>query len=400
MDTPAPAVLRTQRVGACARAWWARPSWLRSSVAACAVVAASRLVLLVLMLATTGLQGEGTQGMDVTLSRDLVTRTLHRAAFANDAGWYATIVRNGYEARPFDTSQQANWAFFPLWPMMWAAAAQLTGELMWSGLLLANLLLLAAMTLLHRLATDLGQSDVRLGDAAILFACFAPSSYFFSFPQTESLFLLLLLLAFLHAMQSRFGWAAAAGVLASATRFNGLFLLPALWLTPVQGWRERRRWWLLLVPLGTIGFGAWLWHRTGNPLAFSDIQVTWGRTPTFPTEPITDYVEEPYRIIGPWNPLLLNIFSAMLALLAVAWCVWRRQWGMALIVALTLAAPLATGTLMSLSRYMLVAFPIYLMMAEAALRWPLLGGLLLAGSGTVMGALIVGFQLGDTVAGA
>lgn len=377
-----------------------RVPWLRSVLAASAVVAASRAVLLVVMLATMGLQSKDPAGSHVEVDWELLSGTLQRVAFANDAGWYSTIVRNGYEARPFDTSRQANWAFFPLWPMLWSGAAALTGEMMWSGLLLANLLLVVAMVLLHRLATQLADRDVRQGDAAVLFACFAPASYFFSFPQTESLFLVLVLLAFLQATRSRHAWASGAGALASAARFNGLFLLPALWITPGLDWRDRRRLWLLLVPVGSAAFAAWLWHLTGNPFAFSDIQVAWGRAPTFPTQPITDYLSQPYRIIVPWNPLVLNMASAIMAMLAVAWCVLRRRWGMALLVVLTLLAPLATGTLMSLTRYMLAAFPIYLMLADVATKRPLVGGLLLAMSASAMGALVVGFQLSVTVAGA
>ena len=378
---------------------WSRSPWLDALLRAGAMVVVSRGMLLLLMLATMGLQGQSSQG-EVEVDAPLVKGTLHRVAFANDAGWYAGIVRDGYEARVFDTSRQANWAFFPLWPALWKLASMVTGELMWSGLALANLLLLGAMTTLHRVATRFSGGDARQGDAAVLFACFAPASYFFSLPQTESLFLLLVLASFLQTAAGRFRLAACCAALASATRFNGLFLLPALWLTPARDWLNLRRAWLLLVPLGTLLYMAWLWRITGNPLAFSDIQVAWGRAPSLPSKPITDYLEQPYRIVLPWNPLVLNVGSVLLGIAAIAWSCLRRHWGMATLVALTIVAPLATGTLMSMTRYLLIAFPIYLMLADFAVRRPVAGGLLLGVSATSMGALVVGFQLGATVSGA
>ena len=42
-----------------------------------------------------------------------------------DASWYATIAEHGYDAGPFDASAQHNWAFFPLHPLLWRAAASL-----------------------------------------------------------------------------------------------------------------------------------------------------------------------------------------------------------------------------------------------------------------------------------
>ena len=102
----------------------------------------------------------GKSGEAVEIDRSIVRATLHRMAFANDAGWYSTIVRSGYERRAFDASRQANWAFFPLWPLVWRAASFATGELMWSGLALANVLLVGAMILLRLSAGACGAATV------------------------------------------------------------------------------------------------------------------------------------------------------------------------------------------------------------------------------------------------
>src|SRR3569833_1657678 len=37
----------------------------------------------------------------------------------NDSGWYFGIASDGYEQRPFEATHQANWAFFPLTPIIW-----------------------------------------------------------------------------------------------------------------------------------------------------------------------------------------------------------------------------------------------------------------------------------------
>ncbi|MBT2118700.1 hypothetical protein KK141_15990 [Dyella sp. LX-66] len=72
----------------------------------------------------------------IKLSGRTVADGLGHLAIGNDSAWNYSIARDGYERRPFDTSKQANWTFFPLHPLMWKSAASVTGEWIWSGIVL------------------------------------------------------------------------------------------------------------------------------------------------------------------------------------------------------------------------------------------------------------------------
>ncbi|WP_266158349.1 hypothetical protein [Dyella silvatica] len=336
----------------------------------------------------------------VKLNRENITAGLQRVAIVNDAAWHIGIAQHGYEKRPFDTSRQANWAFFPLHPMLWNAASKPTGEWLWSGLLLANLWAFAGLSMLWHLVRKLADSRERADDA-VLFAAFWPTSYFMSLPQTEAMFFALVTLSFLMALSQRWWIAAVGGMLAGATRFNGMFLLPSLFLEWFKGKRDLRQLAALgLIPLGLAGFMAYLWVITGNPMAFKDIQIAWGRQLTVPWTPLMDAFNYLNRIAAPWNPRLLNLVTTLLAIASAVAC-WRRRWySLAVFTALTLLAPLSTGTLMSITRYLGVAPGIYLMLAVWAGEHRRLGQLWLVFLAMSQILLCAAFAAGVNIGGA
>lgn len=336
----------------------------------------------------------------IRLSREAMAEGLARIAIANDSGWYHSIARDGYEHRAFDTTRQANWAFFPLHPMLWKAAAAVTGEWVWSGIVLSNLLCLAGLSLLWLLARQLTGS-ARLADHATLFASFWPAAYFMMLPHTESLFFALVTASFLAAGTQRWWLAGALGFVAGATRLNGVFLAPALFMRWHQG--ERRAADLLkLAPIagGLAAFMVYLWWLTGNPLAFKDIQVTWAREFHAPWTVLLDYINRPHKIITPWNPKILHFGTTVLALCSAVTC-WKRGWrGLAVFTALTVLAPLMTGTLMSMTRYIGVAPGVFIALAVWTETRPRFGQIWLAVSAAALVLLCVLFALGSNIAGA
>jgi ABC-type Fe3+-siderophore transport system permease subunit len=120
--------------------------------------------------------------------------------------------------------------------------------------------------------------------------------------------------------------------------------------------------WLLLAPLGFIGFVCYLYARTGDPLAFIHAQTLWGRgastriDPTFPAGLV---------ISKPWNFVALNIAAAVLMIAAGLAFLVRRQWAYAVYTLLSVALPLSSGSVQSLARYALVDFPIFFWLAGA-----------------------------------
>lgn len=364
------------------RGWrgWTRAASHRSLRAALFAFVLTRLLVLFVLLLASNLSFDepvtdlGPQVLEprISLAHAGVARNLARTILYADSLWYANIARDGYERRPFEATEQHNWAFFPLYPLLLRAAALVTGEYALTGMLLSNLFLFFALVLLYRTVRAFGFDDP-CAERAVFYTAAFPASYFFSLPVAESLFLLLSVGSFLAARRERWWWAGSLGALATATRFAGMFLLLAL---PVLYWKKYRRekLWrseavaLLLVPLGGVAFMLYLRDLTGEALAFLKVQAAWGRGAGFFMRPLFDYLLNPLEVSVRWDFRLLNFASAMTALTCGAVLLKRRRWALAVYTLSCIVAPLSTLALQSISRYFLTIFPAFITLALAGGR--------------------------------
>ena len=243
-----------------------------------AVLVASRLVVAVAAL----------------LAENVVTRNPLLTAGADgpvissltswDGWWYLGIVQDGYHAAPLEGAYH-DFAFLPLYPMLVKLLAlPFPG---WEGLiavLLSNALFVVGLVLLVRLTAP------RFGEAfafrtAALLAIF-PFAAVFSMAYAESLFLVLMLGAFLAAERGR---AVPAGVflaLATLTRLQGAALIiPVAWILWEGAGRPRsigafKPAWLalLLGPAAAVGAYLWVVWLTGDSASYAAAQGAWGRS--------------------------------------------------------------------------------------------------------------------------
>lgn len=306
----------------------------------------------------------------VSLSGNGIGAALERMALSGDAGWYHGIAADGYAERPFDARTQANWAFFPLHPMLWRGLDAFPGSTTLAGIVFANLCLLLALGLLYVLARETGRDAAASARAVYALALF-PVAYFLSFPWSESLFLVLSIGAMLAAQRGAWWWAGLLGAGGAATRFAGLFLAPAMLAQVLRErrwptWREGAA--LAMVPLGLVGFMLVLWSATGHPLAFADVQSAWGREPGLPVRAIGVLLLRPWEIAVDWNVRWLNLAALALGMLALRHFTVRREFGFAVLLALGMLAPLMTDTLTSMARYVLGLFPVALALGDWCAR--------------------------------
>ena len=362
----------------------AAPFWLRlrRSTAARSVLYAfvlTRLVVFVVLVIGGQINlimygsGSSTRDMELRLGKIPIARVLRETAQGADVNWYQRIAAEGYERIPFNASSPHNWAFFPLFPLLWRAAAALTGEFILTGILLSNALFLLALFLVYGAAREFGLDAATAGRAVFYLAAF-PTSHFYSLPLTESLFLALAA-GSLYAGRRRAWWLAALlGALASGTRFVGIVLLPTLFLLHLQtygrNWRRASALWLCLVPAGLLAYMAYLHSITGNAFAFRDVLVQWGRRPGFFLLTLLEYLKDPSLIAAPWDFRLLNFLAPTVALACGVWLLRRREWALAAFTLLLVTASLSSLLLQSQARYAMTAFPIYFVFAEAAATRP------------------------------
>ncbi|MEA2529512.1 MAG: hypothetical protein QOG89_1156 [Thermomicrobiales bacterium] len=200
-----------------------------------------------------------------------------------DGLWYTMIAEQGY----------GNWtpkaAFWPLFPWSMRLLSDLTGmapEV--AGYLIANVCFVVALIFLYRLVAI--EFDVRIARRTLWALALFPTSLFFSAVYTESPFLMLSVGALLAA-RLRYWWIAGLlGALAALTRSYGVFLVLPFALLFVQQYGVYLR---DLLPKGvTVGMPAlgpaifgWHLERVQNSWkAFIDVQNQWNRTSATPWE--------------------------------------------------------------------------------------------------------------------
>jgi hypothetical protein len=202
----------------------------------------------------------------------------------------------------------------------------------------------------------------------LVFFLFFPTSFYFGSIYTESLFLLFVLVSFfallkfnskfsttLHRVVENRGWIIVymvAASLASAARLVGAFLL---------------------FPLGLFVYMAYLWKTNGDPLFFIHVQPAFGANRSrgeiiFLPQTFFRYLKifatVSYENYTFWIALLEITF--FIGALVFLWKAWRKDFPKSWILFSTAAviAPALTGTLSSIPRYALIAFPIYIIMAK------------------------------------
>jgi hypothetical protein len=296
-----------------------------------------------------------------------------------DSGWYTSIADHGYSYVP---GHQSNVAFFPGYPLVVRAVGHVTGNTQLAGIAVTIVCGALAFVAFGRWCR--GRLDPAETLAAVLCLALYPYAYYlFGVMYGDALFLLLALAAFLAFERDHLLLAGVAGAAATATRFVGVAVVVGL----VVGVLERRavvadadrgRWFRLdrarlrdLRPgdagvlVSLAGVGAWcayLWHRFGDPLAFSTVQAAWGQQ----SGPVTwlkrDFfaalVRRPADLytVG----LVLQLAVAVLVALAVPAVGRRFGWRYAAYVAVVVALPvIGSQDFQGTGRYMLGAFPAF-----------------------------------------
>jgi hypothetical protein len=310
----------------------------------------------------------------ISLDKAPVARALRERVATADVNWYVGIAEHGYEQRPFNNDVPRNWAFFPLFPLLLHLAAFVTREFVITGMALSHLCFLLALFLLHRVSLLFGLSADD-ADRCVFYLAVFPTSYFFSLPLPESLFLMLTVGSFYFAKRERWWLCGLCGLLASATRTSGVILLPALALVYWEMYRpltlrtmRKDSLALLLVPVGLLSFMVYLHVITGNAFAFKGAMAAWGRKAGFFFSPLYEYLHHPAEIAAQWDFKLLNFLAVVVGLVCGVVLLKRRQFPLAVYALLSLLVALSSALLQSQARYTMVVFPVYMVLATLGRR--------------------------------
>jgi len=295
-----------------------------------------------------------------------------------DAPHYLDLAQYGYEA----TGDRANWlVFYPLYPWLTRLVGTPVGDYLIGAFLVTTGASFVAVALLYRLVRL--DHDAATANYAVWFFCIFPTAYILHIGYTESLFMVLVLGAFLAARGERWPLVGLLGALACLTRVNGLLLLPALAIEPLLLlWRTRRfdpRWlWLAAIPLGFLGYLALNYRVTGDPFAFLTItRDRWYKSFAPPWVGVGSMLASlgwrpPFEVwTVVWQQVLFLVIGVAGAI--AAWLRLRPSY--AVWVTLNLILFTSTSFVLSVPRYSLILFPLPLLAALLARRPLWLAGL-------------------------
>jgi hypothetical protein len=310
-----------------------------------------------------------------------------------DSGWYLGIASGGYTYGEGSPQVQRNIVFFPALPALMRVAGRLFGgasvAFLMGGTLIAIAAFMWALVYLYRLARSMLDADDRAQYAVWLLAAY-PFALFYSAVYTESIFLLAAVGAFYHLRRGEFVRCGCWGLLAGLTRPNGCFLAIPLALLALGPWLPR---WLRggsemsdgdrapshrIVPalaaaampgVGVLLYSAFIWRLTGDPLAWAEGHVAWGRS----YQGLSILVVERYEYLvqeglyAYTSQLSNDLLQAIgpIFVLAAVWGVTRRLgFAYAVFILINILPPLAAGGLLSAGRFSSVIFPAFIWFAS------------------------------------
>ncbi|OGJ37782.1 MAG: hypothetical protein A2383_01700 [Candidatus Pacebacteria bacterium RIFOXYB1_FULL_39_46] len=287
-------------------------------------------------------------------------------------------------------------AFFPIFPLL----LRCLPSLLVGGLILNTIL----TTILIVVFFELIKLDhsVKVAHWSIIALLLFPTSFFLGALYTEAVFLSLVMGSFLLARQKKWLWAGILAGIASATRIIGIFLWPALL---VELWWQAREINLSeflkqhlqkigLISLGSLGllsYMFYLWQVFGDPLYFLHVQQEFG---TGRQESLVLFPQVLWRyakILWTARPFDWKYFSyaqelflslGVLGSLLVFFKKIRPSYLVFSLLAFFL--PTVTGTLSSMPRYVLICFPIFILLGKFYLKNKLWRVLLLTISITLL----------------
>lgn len=282
--------------------------------------------------------------------------------------------------------------FYPLFPWLATVVNFLLNDPLASAFVVSTLASMFAAPLLYRLVRH--DEEPAIAMRAAWFLLIFPTSYFLHIGYTEALFMALVLGSFLAARTERWWLAGALGGLAALARVNGLILIPALaaeaftqWLRrPAEERRIRFEWLAIgLVAIGFMGYLALNRAVYGDAFTFLRIQHEhWYKSLDWPWNGISGvfrWLQSPVLdnvlMLG-WMELLfiaIGLVATVHAALRfrLSWFAWMAGNWLLFV---------STSFVVSVPRYALTLFPLYVSLAllsRRRLALVLVSGISLAG---------------------
>jgi Gpi18-like mannosyltransferase len=275
-----------------------------------------------------------------------------------DGRWYLTIARDGYQLIP---GQQSNVVFAPLFPMLMRLGGLLAGgsdrAFLIAGVVISNLALIVTLVYVMDLLLLEGY-DQTVAARAAWYVLIFPTSFFLSAVYPMSLFMAISTAAFFHARKEHWRIAGLLAGLAALSRPDGVLLTAGLAVEYFQqrGFSLRRE--ILNLIWGPAGLLAWMafqWRQFGDPLTFVAVQKQWNYCPLL-------------TVLHSSRAGLQLGCPALLAVMTVL-AIRRLRPCYTVFTIAMFSVMLMAQRYWSITRFILVLFPAFMMLAIVGRRW-------------------------------
>lgn len=276
-----------------------------------------------------------------------------------DGRHFLDISKNGY-------TQNIQYAFFPLYPSLISFLAKiLNNNYLLSGLIINLISVFGIIYYFNKIIEDY---DPKIKLKTLLYFLIFPTSFYLLAIYSEATFLLFTLMSFYFAKQNKFYLSALFVSLTLITRISGAAVF-AFYAYEIYKSRKTLKEKIILMTIslsGMAGYCVYLYLATGNPFYFLISELTWDRSITLPGLNIFAAVEylatfgikpESYSI---FFDLLFTVFG-----LGIAIKVWRNlNIKYSIYTSVSLLLPLTTALLLSMPRFILVIFPLFIVLSK------------------------------------
>jgi hypothetical protein len=277
-----------------------------------------------------------------------------------DSYWYLDIAQNGYVFN--GPEKLSNIVFFPLYPQLIKVASFVFGgNYVIAGWIVSMIFLLLSLIYFVKLIKEF-HAEIK-PQLPLMFLLIFPTAFFLNSIYTESLFLFLSIASFYYALKKNFVLAGIFGFFASITRITGLLLfVPLIWEYyknyKFQHIFNKKLLSIFLIPFGTFIFFIYHYVRFGDFLLFLKVESWWGRSFNINGE----------HFLSSANPAISNLIIdscfVLFAFITTYFVFKKLRTSYGLYMLVTLLVALSSGTFMSIGRYILVLFPIYILLAS------------------------------------
>ena len=288
-----------------------------------------------------------------------------------DGLYYLLIAAKGYTV---------NAGFFPLFPLSIHLVILPFGNILpfdpiqyLAAITLVSIYFIVSLIVFYKLIRLDYRENIAIW--SIIFLLIFPTSFFYASIYSESLFLLLSLLAFYFARKKKWFLAGVMGALLTATRLVGIAILPSLLYEYFKESKNKltiKILPLLLVPLGLLGYMFYNLQKWGNPFYFIQAQGNFANNRTIDSIVLLPQtVFRYFKILFTLKPNIYEWWVAFFELLFFIFALilfyigWKRKIRISYLIfgLLCFLLPISSGTFSGLPRYVVTIFPLFIALA-------------------------------------